>query len=156
MHWQLGGSGWAEWLWSIEGSEQRVVASYVGPEVLGSFMGVVRDLLSGARSGFVTFFDEPGGARVFFNQTEGQVFVQIVGYPHLSEPQSWWKAADLLWAGRLPTARFADAFMAMVDELLDRYGTAGYRKRWGHDFPAEEWTALHTAHRLASHGGTNA
>ncbi|MGW6842142.1 hypothetical protein [Streptomyces sp. NPDC054958] len=123
-----------------------VHASYVGPEVLAAFMNGVRDLLRGCRATFVTFFDEPSGTRVFFNQTEKEVFVQIVEFAYLNEPSSWWSDAKLVWAGRLPTEAFVGAFMAMIEELLSEHGTDGYLKRWGYEFPALEWEALQAAH----------
>ncbi|WP_185921703.1 hypothetical protein [Streptomyces sp. WAC06614] len=119
-------------------------ASYVGPEVLAGFMNGVRDLHLGCSATFVTFFDEPSGTRVFFNQREKDVFVQIVEFADLNEPSSWW--ARLVWAGRLPTEAFVRAFMAMIENLLSEHGTDGYRRRWGYEFPVLEWTALQAAH----------
>ncbi|MFK0215467.1 hypothetical protein [Streptomyces sp. NPDC090298] len=146
MRWKLGGSGWATWSWSVNAAEQKVHASYVGPEVLAAFMNGVRDLLLGCGATFVTFFDEPNGTRVFFNQTEKEVLVQIVEFAVLNEPSSWWSDARLVWAGRLPTEAFVGAFMAMIEELLSEYGTDGYRRRWGYEFPAQEWATLQAAH----------
>ncbi|MFC8511009.1 hypothetical protein ACFU3J_30615 [Streptomyces sp. NPDC057411] len=146
MHWKLGGSGSATWSWRVNAAEQKVRASYVGPEVLAGFMNGVRDLLLGCSATFVTFFGEPSGTRVFFNQTEKEVFVQIVEFADLNEPSSWWSDARLVWAGRLPTEAFAGAFMTMIEELLSQHGTDGYRRRWGYEFPASEWAALQAAH----------
>ncbi|MEU3290271.1 MULTISPECIES: hypothetical protein [Streptomyces] len=130
----------------MNAAEQKVNASYVGPEVLASFMNGVRDLLRGCSATFVTFLNEPSGTRVFFNQTEKEVFVQIVEFPDLSAPSSWWSGAKPVWAGRLPTEAFVGAFMAMIEELLSEHGTDGYLKRWGYEFPALEWEALQAAH----------
>ncbi|MFD6293803.1 hypothetical protein ACFWFU_03070 [Streptomyces sp. NPDC060235] len=127
-------------------AEQMVRASYVGPEVLAGFMNGVQALLLGCSATFVTFFDEPSGTRVFFNQTEKEVFVQIVEFADLNEPASWWSNARLVWAGRVQTEAFVCAFMAMIEELLSEHGTHGYRRRWGYDFPALEWAALQAAH----------
>lgn len=146
MHWKLGGSGWATWSWSVNAAEQKVHASYVGPEVLAGFMNGVRALLLGCSATFVTFVDEPSGTRVFFNQAEKEVFVQIVEFADLNEPSSWWSDARLVWAGRLPTEAFVGSFMAMIKELLSEHGTDGYRRRWGYEFPVLEWAALQTAH----------
>ncbi|WP_439678229.1 hypothetical protein [Embleya sp. MST-111070] len=127
-------------------AEQKVHASYVGAEVLAGFMNGVRALLLGCSATFVTFVDEPNGTRVFFNQTEKEVFVQIVEFADLSEPSSWWSDARLVWAGRVPTEAFVRAFMAMIEELLSEHGTDGYRRRWGYEFPVLEWAALQAAH----------
>jgi hypothetical protein len=115
-------------------------------------MNTVRDLLAGCSASFVTFFDEPSGTRIFFNRSDDKIFVQIVSFAYLNEPQTWWLDAKLLWAGRVPTADFAHAFMAMVGDLLAQHGTAGYRKRWGHEFPATEWAALQAAYGASSPG----
>ncbi|MFE0772826.1 hypothetical protein [Streptomyces sp. NPDC058861] len=147
MRWALGGSGWADWHWSPGETKLKVTASYIGPEILATFMNAVQDLVSGSRSAFVTFFDEPGGTRVFFNRKDDQLFVQIVEFDHLHEPITWWQGARLLWADRVPVSVFADAFVTMIEQLLAEYGTDGYRKHWGHDFPATDWAALQMAHR---------
>jgi hypothetical protein len=149
MQWRLG-AGWADWLWTVGGVELKVQASYVGPEVFAAFMNAVRDLLAGCKATFVTFFDEPSGTRIFFNQSDNKIFVQIVSFSNLNEPQTWWLDAKLLWAGRVSTEDFANAFMAMVGELLTQHGTAGYRKRWGHEFPATEWAALQAVYGASS------
>ncbi|MFF8513052.1 hypothetical protein ACF064_33785 [Streptomyces sp. NPDC015492] len=94
----------------------------------------------------MTFFGEPSGTRVFFNQTEKEVPFQIVEFADLNEPSSWWSDAKLVWAGRLPTETFVGAFMAMIEELLSEYGTDGHLKRWGYEFPALEWETLQAAH----------
>ncbi|MFI1586293.1 hypothetical protein [Embleya sp. NPDC020630] len=146
MRWKLGGSGWARWSWSVNDAEQKVHASYIGPEVLAGFINGVRALLLGCSATFVTFVDEPSGTRVFFNQTEKEVFVQIVEFADLNEPSSWWSDARLVWAGRVPTEAFVTAFMAMIEELLSKHGTDGYRRRWGYEFPVLEWAALQAAH----------
>ncbi|MFD7325879.1 hypothetical protein ACFV9D_33195 [Streptomyces sp. NPDC059875] len=147
MRWRLGGSGWASWLWSVGDVKVEVQASYVGPKVLAGFMNSVRDLLLGCHATFVTFLDEPGGTRVFFNRIEDKAFVQVVGFADLSEPASWWSDAKPVWNGRVPVEEFIGAFVVMVEELLAEHGTEGYRKRWAHDFPTTEWAALQTAHK---------
>ncbi|WP_329192027.1 MULTISPECIES: hypothetical protein [unclassified Streptomyces] len=147
MHWKLGGFGSATWSWSVDAAEQTVRASYVGPEVLACFMNAVRDLLLECSATFVTFFNEPSGTRVFFNRAEKEVFVQIVEFADLNEPSSWWSDARLVWAGRVPAEAFVGAFMAMIEQLLSEHGTDGYRRRWGHEFPAPEWAALQAVHR---------
>ncbi|WP_448317588.1 hypothetical protein [Streptomyces sp. CO7] len=130
----------------MNAAEQKVHASYVGPEALAAFMNGVRDLLRGCSATFVTFLGEPSGTRVFFNQTEKEVFVQIVEFADLNEPSSWWSDAKLVWAGRLPTEAFVEAFMTMIEELLSEHGTDGYRKCWGYEFPALQWETLQAAH----------
>ncbi|WP_448316023.1 SMI1/KNR4 family protein [Streptomyces sp. CO7] len=143
-------AGWATWSWSVHDAEQKVHASYVGPEVLAAFMDAVRALLLGCTATFVTFFDEPNGTRLFLNQSaDGKLFVQIVRYPILQEPTSWWSDARPVWAGRVPTEVFVGAFMTMIEDLLSEYGTAGYRRHWGYDFPLPEWAALQAAYTPA-------
>ncbi|MGW0607454.1 hypothetical protein [Streptomyces sp. NPDC002640] len=42
----------------------------------------------------------------------------------------------------MPADGFVDAFVSMVEELLSEQGADGYRRHWGHPFPAEEWDGL--------------
>ncbi|MEU6315298.1 hypothetical protein [Streptomyces sp. NPDC047014] len=152
MRWRLGGAGWASWLWSVEEEQLRVAASYaMQPQALGDFMTGVRDLLLGCSATFVTLFDEPNGTRVFFNQDGEEVFVQVVSYPCLWEPADWWTDAKLVWAGRVSTHEFVNAFIRMVEELLSEHGTDGYSRNWCHAFPAEEWASLRAAYNLPNH-----
>ncbi|NML54786.1 hypothetical protein HHL19_18725 [Streptomyces sp. R302] len=149
MQWKLG-AGWAEWTWSLGGSETRLLASCVYPRVLDDFIDAVRDLGAGSHATFVTFFDEPNGTRVFFNQKSEKLFVQIVAFPNLNEPGTWWQNAELRQAHRVSAREFIGAFIDMVREILDRYGMGGYRKEWGYDFPMESWEALKVVMRDAS------
>ncbi|MGW6878547.1 hypothetical protein ACWGHA_40190 [Streptomyces xanthophaeus] len=151
MQWKVGGHGWASWRWSVDGAELRASVSVVmDPDALAGFMGSVRDLLLGCSSTFVTLFDEPNGTRVFFNRAdEDKIFVQVVAYPYMQEPEGWWGEAELMWAGQVFAQEFVTDFMAMVEEMISEYGVDKYKRIWCHPFPTEDWAALQALYARA-------
>lgn len=126
--------GWLEATLSDGEQSATLIASAVLCDAPGDLLWAAVQLLESAPAVRIGWFDEPGEYRWRLERTAASVSVRV-----------WWfKRTDsnltdeegtLVFSSSCRLLRFARQVRAATQAILDRYEHAGYKRRWGSDFP---------------------
>ena len=144
----LTGSGWAECLIGTDGSEIRLLASYLH-DTLDELLRAAASIVHGALEARALFIDEPGECRLIIEHTdEDRLRLRVLAF---EKSFSGLRDADgrLIFAAECRLRTFAGAVLSAAQRLLRDHGPDGYRALWkNHDFPMRSADDLKNALRL--------
>lgn len=141
LEYELTGSGWAKCTLRIDAAMAET-ASYLG-DARGDLVSAVTAALRGHPKAVASFCEEPGEYRWILEACPpGQVRIRILEFTEL-----WGDRPDadgrVILDAECPLRELAQATLACLRKLEQRYGMAGYRERWGaHNFPEEQAAEL--------------
>jgi hypothetical protein len=141
LTYELTGSGWACCKIETVDSTASVTASYLG-DALGDFANAVVNLLQGDKSARFSFDEEPGEFRWILERQAESISIRILEFKHLwgNEPD---EEGTILLNTSVPFIEFLRAVNKMLQSVLEKYGTHGYKKKWvEHDFPLAQFETI--------------
>src|SRR5262245_13892719 len=135
------GTGWAECTVIIGKLQATITASYLS-DALADLLGAVIRVVEGEAEATASFAEEPGEYRWRLIRIEpDRLLVRILEFPRL-----WGNRPDeegkLVLHAECRLRTFARAILSTSQRVLEEYGIAGYREKWGLAFPQEKQVML--------------
>lgn len=142
IQYNLVGRGWSECVLDVYGQTCTVTASYLS-DALGEFVKTVNHIFNGGKEAKFSFDEEPGEFRWLLTRSGNNALsLRIIEFPGL------WSNKDdsegkTIYEVTCPTHEFGKALLTSLNNLLDEYGTSGYKEKWGAaEFPVEHYFEL--------------
>jgi hypothetical protein len=147
VEYEVGEAGWATCRVTCGDQTVDMIASYLH-DSLHQLCDVVASVAAGARTGLVSFMDEPGEHQMFLERIDGaKVALRIVWHDDWA---TWGigrrSDGQLVLEGTTTLAHLRGQTYATARHILDSLGPEEYRRRWtAHDFPDAAFTRLKKA-----------
>jgi len=147
LEYEVGEAGWATCRVALDEKRVDMIASYLH-DSLHQLCDVVASMASGARTGSVSFMDEPGEHQMLFERLDdAKVALRIMWH---DDWISWGigprSDGQLVLEGTTTVAHLRGQTYAAARHILDGMGREEYRRRWSaHDFPDAAFTRLKEA-----------
>jgi hypothetical protein len=134
------GAGWARAVVAGPSGAIELSASYLS-DALGDLGALANVMLRGDPVARSSFAEEPGEFRWVARRSGERVKLSILSFRDWGDEPD--ERGQLLLKVECTVEQLAEAVLACLDDVLTRYGEAGYRGLWvDHDFPTLEREAL--------------
>ena len=143
IQYSLGGAGWATANVAADGKSVSMPVSYLHDSLRDLARAILR-LRDGEPETLVTFMDEPGEHHLTLRRVNDEVKVEVQWTNRWTngQPIPRGEGRTLLEA-RVPFSEIERAVLAVLDDVMNSLGVAGYKQKWiQHDFPTAEYQKL--------------
>lgn len=147
LEYEVGEAGWATCRVALDEKRIEMIASYLH-DSLHQLCDVVASVAAGARTGLVSFMDEPGEHQMILERIDGaDVALRIIWHDDWA---TWGigtrSDGQLVLEGTTTLAHLRGQTYAAARHILESMGPEEYRRRWtAHDFPDAAFTRLKKA-----------
>lgn len=137
-----GDHGWADATIQNEGTSCQIDSISYLSDAFRDLSEAIRILMkTDAAETSCAFEHEPGRTKMRFTRCEDQVKIEIYKFQNELRDETWDKG-ELEFTTRTLLKRLKSQYMAAADRILQDIGMEEYRKRWGYDFPIEEYDKI--------------
>jgi len=131
-------AGWGTVRISDGSSSVHATVSYLH-DSLRELAEAANGLQRGADRGRIVFMDEPGEVQLVFHRTDDALSYEVRSF---ADYNSWGmgpsESFDVDLSGTTTVRSFVAEVCGQMEDLLQKYGQDGYRKRWiEHEFPMD-------------------